>query len=53
VWTTQFGSSADDYAQSVALDRAGRPFLVGGTLGVLPGQTSPGGRDAFVTALAS
>jgi hypothetical protein len=52
-WTTQFGSSADDYAQSVALDGAGHPILVGGTLGVLPGQTSPGGRDAFVTALAS
>jgi len=53
MWTIQFGSSADDYAQGVSLDGTGLPLLAGGTLGVLPGQTSPGGRDAFVTALAS
>ena len=48
VWTRQFGSSEGDYALAVALDSAGVAHAVGGTLGVLAGQGTAGGRDAYV-----
>ncbi len=47
-WLDQFGTSADDYAYGVAVDGEGNAYVVGNTLGTLPGQTSSGGRDAFV-----
>ena len=46
-WTRQFGGSDFDLARGIAVDARG--IYVGGfTLGVLPGQSSAGGRDAFV-----
>ena len=46
MWTHQFGSSGDDFARGVAVDGAGNAYVAGE--GALPGQTSAGGRDAFV-----
>jgi hypothetical protein len=51
LWTHQFGDSDDDYAQSVAVDGLGNLYVVGRTEGALPGQTSIGGKDAFVVEL--
>jgi hypothetical protein len=48
VWTRQFGTSGLDQASGVAVDGAGKVYVVGTTAGVLPGQTSAGGFDAFV-----
>jgi hypothetical protein len=50
--TLQFGSPEADDAQGVAVDRAGNTHIVGGTFGSLPGQTTAGNRDAFVTKIA-
>lgn len=47
VWTRQFGTAAFDIALSVDADDGGI-YVVGGTEGALPGQTSAGSRDAFV-----
>ena len=48
VWTRQFGSSEPDQAFGVAVDGSGNIIVVGGTMDVLPGQTSAGYEDAFV-----
>ena len=50
VFTRQFGSPVSDHARGVAVDR-GSLYLAGVTFGVLPGQTSAGGFDAFVAKL--
>lgn len=47
-WLDQFGSSAYDWACSVAVDGSGNVYLAGFTDGALPGQSSAGGADAFV-----
>jgi parallel beta-helix repeat protein len=47
VWTRQFGTTSDDVAQSISVDASG-VYVAGETNGTLPGQTSAGGRDAFV-----
>lgn len=47
VWTRQFGSSADETPEGVALDTTG-VYVIGWTFGALPGQTSAGTQDAFV-----
>ena len=47
LWTRQFGSSTNDYAYGVASDATG-VYVVGSTSGVLPGQSSAGGFDAFI-----
>src|SRR3972149_9981058 len=44
----QFGTSAGDVGQDVAVDAAGNAYVVGNTGGTLPGQTSAGGQDAYV-----
>ncbi len=46
-WIRQLGSSADDYARAVTVDSTG-VYVVGSTGGVLPGESSAGGQDAFV-----
>ena len=58
VYSTYFGGSQDDYAQGIAVDAAGKAFLVGTTfssnfpqLGALQGALS-GTSDAFVSALS-
>jgi len=48
VWTRQFGSSAEDSAGGIAVDGSGSVYVAGCTVGVLPGQISSGGPDAFV-----
>jgi hypothetical protein len=46
LWTDQFGTTGDEWASAVAVKR--NIYVVGTTGGTLPGQTSAGGRDAFV-----
>jgi hypothetical protein len=52
MWTNQFGTSSQDYAQGVAADVTGNVYAVGRTEGTLPGQTSAGDFDAFVVKLS-
>jgi hypothetical protein len=47
VWTRQFGTSAREFIQDVAVDASGI-IAVGGTEGALPGQEGAGGFDAFL-----
>jgi hypothetical protein len=44
-WTRQFVPSE---AYAMAVDGSGNVYVAGTTRGELPGQTSPGGQDAFV-----
>lgn len=46
-WTRQFGTSAVDWAYSVALDASGL-YVAGLTVGTLAGETSSGGGDGFL-----
>jgi hypothetical protein len=48
LWTRQFGSSQPTEARAVVADAAGRVYVVGTTLGALPGQVGAGSFDAFV-----
>ncbi len=48
VWTRQFGTSAFDDINCIAVDEDMRVYVDGGTSGALPGQSNSGGRDAFV-----
>ena len=48
VWTRQFGSSSNDEVFGVAIDSDGSAYVAGQTGGVLPGQVSAGGPDAYV-----
>jgi hypothetical protein len=48
VWTSQFGSSSNDYAFGVVVDTSGAVYVAGFTLGSLPGQSSLGGFDAYI-----
>jgi hypothetical protein len=47
-WTRQFGAWERDIAWAVAVAPDGNAHVVGQTEGVLPGQRSTGGWDAFV-----
>ena len=47
-WTHQFGTPGDDQASAAAVDPKGRIYVAGTTQGILPGQASYGGADAFV-----
>ena len=47
LWTSQFGSSANEYASGLYGDSSG-VYVAGQTYGALPGQTSAGEWDAFV-----
>jgi hypothetical protein len=47
-WVRQFGTAGDEGATSIALSPQGDIGVVGWTDGVLAGQASSGGRDAFV-----
>ncbi|MFT0727528.1 SBBP repeat-containing protein [Synechococcus sp. F70.1] len=47
-WIRQFGTPADEGAESVAADGQENAWVAGSTGGALPGQSSAGGRDVFV-----
>ena len=47
LWTSQFGSASFDRAGGIATGPSG-VYVVGMTVGVLPGATSVGGYDAFL-----
>jgi hypothetical protein len=48
LWTRQFGTSSDDFANGVSVDALGTAYVIGYTSGALPGQINPGNTDAFV-----
>ena len=52
LWTRQFGTEQIDLVDGVDINDEGNLYLVGLTEGVLPGQISLGGRDAFVIKIA-
>lgn len=47
LWTRQFGSPSFDLASGVSVDATG-VYVAGITTSTLPGQTGPGGTDAFL-----
>ncbi|CAE7787111.1 unnamed protein product [Symbiodinium sp. CCMP2456] len=49
LWSHQFGTTDDDYAESVAV-RHNRIYVVGNTRGVMPGQENAGWADGFIKA---
>jgi hypothetical protein len=49
LWTHQFGSAGNDYAYKVAVDSANNVYISGFTNDILPGKTSSGDWDAFVS----
>ena len=48
LWAHQFGSSAYDHANGIAVDSQGSAFIVGWSAGQLPGQLPPFGEDYFI-----
>lgn len=50
-WTRQFGTAAGDSARRVTIDSDGRVLVVGSTEGALPGQSSAGRFDVFLSML--
>jgi hypothetical protein len=52
IWSQQFGSAADDFANSILTDASNNIYLTGRTAGDL-GSTNAGGQDAFVAKLTS
>jgi hypothetical protein len=48
LWTRLLGAPTLDQANAVAVDGSGGVYLVGHTSGVLDGEMSNGGRDAFL-----
>jgi hypothetical protein len=50
IWSQQFGSAADDFANSILMDASHNIYLTGRTAGDL-GATNAGGQDAFVAKL--
>lgn len=53
LWVHQFGGPADDYANALAIGRAGLFYVAGATTGALPGQKHLGHRDAFLVNVSS
>lgn len=49
LWTRQLGSTGVDVGRGVATDSVGDVYVAGYTGGSLPGNTSAGATDAFVT----
>ncbi len=51
--TLQFGTSAQDVAQAVAVEPDGSVYVAGFTAGTFPGAVSAGSNDAFVVKYSS
>jgi hypothetical protein len=51
IWTTQFGTTGDDYGHAAAPDGAGGVYVTGGTEGSLGGPNA-GGYDVFLARYA-
>lgn len=51
-WVKHLGSTADEVALGAAMRSSGGVYLVGGTMGTLPGATSAGGKDIFLSRFA-
>lgn len=51
-WARQFGTSGADDGHAIAVDAAGQVFLAGRAGHALSGQSSAGGTDGFVMAVA-
>jgi hypothetical protein len=51
-WVEHLGSAADEVALGAASRAGNGVYVVGGTLGALPGQTSAGGKDLFLGRFA-
>ena len=47
-WTRQFGTSSDDHAEAVTVDKHDRIYVVGVTRGAFPGNSHKGDDDVFV-----
>jgi len=47
-WTRMLGTTAGDYARSVAVDGSGTTYMTGHTSGDLDGATNSGGNDGFI-----
>ena len=48
LWSRRFGSADLDWANGVAVDGSGNVYVVGATLGSLPGQTADGRGETFL-----
>ncbi len=53
LWKTFYGSTAADVPNAVAIDANDNAFVVGRTLGTLPGQLSGGYGDGFIKKIGS
>lgn len=53
LWTSQFGTSADDRAYSVTIARDGNVIVTGYTEGILDSLGSTGTRDVYVRKFSS
>lgn len=49
LWTKQWGSSADDYANNLTVDGDGSIYVGGSTAGAFAGQTNPGADSPVVS----
>lgn len=50
-WSKQMGSTRDDYARGIALNKSGYIYITGFTSGGLDGNTNTGAIDAFLIKL--
>lgn len=48
-WTRQFGSSANDFGRSIAIDTQDNIYVVGATEGAWDGNSAAGARDIFIS----
>ncbi|MBI4334566.1 MAG: SBBP repeat-containing protein [Chloroflexi bacterium] len=51
LWASQFGTSNNDFSQSVAVDGRANVYVAGTTIGAFPGQSSFGLHDGFAAKL--
>lgn len=48
LWSRQFGTDEDDYANAVGVDGDGNVYIAGSTRGTLPGYNAAGALDVFL-----